>query len=447
MEYEQEIELNEDFQKTIKILSETKDNVFITGKAGTGKTTFLKYFISQYCKPKKKKFVVLAPTGVAALNAGGETIHHFFKFKTDITPDKIVKPIKSVIYKNLELVIIDEASMLRADLLDCVDRFLRLNGPVPDTAFGGVQILFIGDLLQLSPVVKKEEADIFKLHYDTPYFLSAKCMENSFCHMAEFQKVYRQTDEKFISVLNSIRENTADDEILALLNKTTEKTFKQDNLPVLLTSTNKLAEFYNNKFLNMIDGMEYTFNAETENIENLSVFPAAYELKLKAGAQIMMLNNDSNKRWVNGTMGTIEDIAKVPGSDNKCLIYVKLQNGKTEVVDQHKWELTRYKWNQKAKTIETEKIGSFSQYPLKLAWAVTIHKSQGKTFDNVMIDLGYSGAFAPGQLYVALSRCRELDGIALKNEITKDDIIVDKRVAELFEKRKEINKWLKTTED
>ena len=199
---ETNFELNKEFKNALKFLTLTTENVFVTGKAGTGKTTFLKYFVSEYCKPLKKNFVVLAPTGVAAVNAGGETIHHFFKFKPDVTLDKIkeINDIKSdkksSIYKNLDLIIIDEVSMLRADLLDCVEKFLRLNGPEPNAPFGGVQMLFVGDLMQLAPVVKKEEEEIFKTHYDTPYFLSAKCMQDTFCYIVELEKVYRQKKAK-----------------------------------------------------------------------------------------------------------------------------------------------------------------------------------------------------------------------------------------------------------
>ncbi|MBQ3834561.1 MAG: AAA family ATPase [Elusimicrobia bacterium] len=448
---ETNFELNKEFKNALKFLTLTTENVFVTGKAGTGKTTFLKYFVSEYCKPLKKNFVVLAPTGVAAVNAGGETIHHFFKFKPDVTLDKIkeINDIKSdkksSIYKNLDLIIIDEVSMLRADLLDCVEKFLRLNGPEPNAPFGGVQMLFVGDLMQLAPVVKKEEEEIFKTHYDTPYFLSAKCMQDTFCYIVELEKVYRQKKAKFIAILNAIRDNKLSEPDLSRINNGCDRKFDKSQFPITLTTTNRLADFYNNKYLNMIHGVEYTFTAVTENIENvnLSSFPAEYELKLKVGARIMMLNNDSNKRWVNGTLGTVEEINLFPGTKDQYLIYVRLQNGKIEVVDQFRWDISRYKWNSKKQTIETEKIGSFAQYPLRLAWAITIHKSQGKTFNNIIIDLGYDGAFAPGQLYVALSRCTEIEGIALKSSVSMSDIIVDPRVAELYAQRKKLNELLR----
>ena len=381
----------------------------------------------------------MAPTGVAALNAGGETIHSFFKFKTDITVDKVSKRKygKNSIYKNLEAIIIDEVSMLRADLLDCVDKFLRLNGPTQKLPFGGIQMLFIGDLLQLPPVVKKEEEILFNNYYDSPYFFSAKCMDEVFCHIIEFQKVYRQTDKLFINILNSVRTNNINQDIINCLNEQVNKKLTNRKLSVLLTTTNKSADFYNNKFLNQIPHDTHTFIAETKDIDNVLAFPVNFELKLKVGAQIMMLNNDSKNRWVNGSIGVVEDIIKNI-SDNKYKIYVKMQNGKTEIVEQHKWELFKYKWNKDLNIIETEPAGSFSQYPMKLAWAITIHKSQGKTFDSILIDLGY-GAFAPGQLYVALSRCKDLEGISLTKPIKKTDILIDTKIAELLKKREQIN--------
>ena len=430
-----QIEINDEFKQALNILSKTNDNVFITGKAGTGKTTFLKYYISK-CN---KKFVVLAPTGVAALNAGGETIHSFFKFKTDVTLEKIKKRKfnGNSIYKNLDVIVIDEASMLRADLLDCVEKFLRLNGKVPNLPFGGTQIVFIGDLLQLPPVVMKDEQYLFQSYYDSPYFFSAKCMDESYCHIIEFTKIYRQVDSEFINILNSIRSNQVTQRSIDIINERVNKKFQKFKLSVLLTTTNKKAQDYNEHFLNQIDTEEKIFVAEVEDIENANNFPADYELKIKVGAQVMMLNNDSSNRWVNGSMGIVQSIEKSLELDTD-IIYVKFQNDVVEPVERHTWELFKYKWNEDLQKIETQKAGSFSQYPLKLAWAVTIHKSQGKTFDNVLIDLGY-GAFAPGQLYVALSRCKSIEGISLVRPIKPRDIIIDNRIERLLSKRAKIH--------
>jgi ATP-dependent exoDNAse (exonuclease V) alpha subunit len=427
------IEFNEDFIKAQQLITETNDNIFITGKAGTGKTTFLKECI----KKCGKKTVILAPTGVAALNSGGETIHSFFKFKTDITLAKISKKKKQEMYKNIDTIVIDEASMLRADLLDCIDKFLRLNGRISKLPFGGAQMVFIGDLHQLPPVVTADEQYLFKGYYDSPYFFSAKSLQDTFCHIIEFKKIYRQVDNEFIDVLNAVRNNSVNDRTMEVLNKRVGKNFVNKKLSVYLTTTNRSAEAYNEKYLQKLPGETNIFTAETEDIENTVNFPVNYQLKLKVGAQVMMLNNDSGGRWVNGTLGIIKSIVKSLKSDTD-IIYVQMETGKTEEVEPYKWELFKYKWNEELKQIDTEKAGSFSQYPLKLAWAVTIHKSQGKTFDNVMIDLG-CGAFAPGQLYVALSRCKTINGISLIRPVRKSDVLVDDKIGQLLKNRERIN--------
>lgn len=427
------IEFNEDFIKAQNLIIKTGDNIFITGKAGTGKTTFLKECI----KKCNKKMVILAPTGVAALNAGGETIHSFFKFKTDITLAKVAKKKKQTMYKNIDTIVIDEASMLRADLLDCIDKFLRLNGKISKLPFGGAQMVFIGDLHQLPPVVTEHEQYLFKGYYESPYFFSAKSLQDTFCHIIEFKKIYRQVDNEFIDILNAVRNNTVNDKTMELLNKRVGKTFVNNKLSVYLTTTNRSAEIYNEKYLQKLPAKENIFTAETEDIENTMPFPVNYQLKVKVGAQIMMLNNDGRNRWVNGTLGIIKSIDKSMKS-NSDIIYVEMENGQIAEVEPYKWELFKYKWNEDLNQIDTEKVGSFSQYPMKLAWAVTIHKSQGKTFDNVMIDLGY-GAFAPGQLYVALSRCKTIDGISLIRPVRKTDVLVDDKIGQLLKKRERIN--------
>ncbi len=262
-------------------------------------------------------------------------------------------------------------------------------------------------------------------------------MKETFCHIIEFKKVYRQSEDKFIDILNSIRNNIICDDMISMLNSRVGKNFPKGKLSVLLTTTNKAAEMYNEKFLNMIESEEKVFTAETEDIDRLLNFPANYELKLKEGAQVMMLNNDPQNRWVNGSLGIIKSIRE-DESCGKRIVYVKMRNGKIEAIEPHKWELFKYKWNEQLKQVETESAGYFSQYPMKLAWAVTIHKSQGKTFDNVMIDLGW-GAFAAGQLYVALSRCKTIDGISLIRPVKKTDVLVDDKINELLKKRERIN--------
>ncbi|MCL2484669.1 MAG: DEAD/DEAH box helicase [Endomicrobia bacterium] len=419
------LEINEEFKQAYDLISKTGDCVFVTGNAGTGKTAFLKY----YAMRAQKKTVILAPTGVAALNAGGETVHSFFNFKPDVTLSKIKKKKLSddSIYKKVETIIIDEASMLRCDLLDCIDKFLRMNRDSHAEPFGGVQMVFIGDLFQLPPVVKKDEAHIFNSIYKTPYFLSAHSLDCCMLHTVELKKIYRQTENYFVSLLNSVRNGSAGNDELAILNQKTVSTQKQDlkesqSLPVYLTTTNKKAAGINYQYLSNLKSERVSFVAETENIdEDLNVLPAENELVIKKGAQVMMVNNDVKGRWVNGSIGVVEDVKKGIYSD-KVFICVKFPDGRIEQVEPYKWELFKYKWNDELKQIETESAGFFKQYPLKLSWAVTIHKSQGKTFDNVIIDMEY-GAFAPGQLYVALSRCTTFDGISLSRPLTKRDMM------------------------
>ena len=414
------IEINNEFKEAFNLISKTNDCVFVTGNAGTGKTTFLRYYLTR----AQKKTVVLAPTGVAALNAGGETIHSFFKFKPDITMSKIKKKKLNdkSIYKNVETIIIDEASMLRCDLLDCVDKFLRLNRDAYNEPFGGVQMVFIGDLKQLPPVVTREEMQIFSSVYSSPYFLSAYSLRDCMLHTIELKKVYRQTDRDFVSLLNSVRNGTVGGDELSRLNAKVSADLSLKPMTVYLTTTNRKAAAINLQYLSKIKEQNAVFTAQTENIEeNTKMFPAEYELMLKKGAQVMMLNNDSKDRWVNGSIGVVEDIKKSVNSD-QTLIYVKFPNGRIEEVEPYKWELFKYKWNNDLNQIDTESAGFFVQYPLKLSWAATIHKSQGKTFENVIVDMEY-GSFAPGQLYVALSRCTTLDGVRLSRPLTQKDVL------------------------
>ena len=410
------IEVNNEFKEALELIANGTPSVFITGNAGTGKTTFLKHFLMH----TRKKTVVLAPTGVAALNAGGQTIHSFFYFKPGVTESKIKKKklSQNSIYKKVETIIIDEASMLRCDLLDCIDRFLRLNRESMQ-AFGGVQMVFIGDLQQLPPVVKQDEYAIFKTAYQSPCFLHARSLAQAPLSTVALKKIYRQQDSNFISLLNAVGNGTATDIELKALNSRVNANIGND--AVYLTTTNIKASEINKAFLRAIDTAHFTFLAETEGNADVKNFPADYELTLKKGAQVMMLNNDSGGRWINGTIGTVENVQRQLNSDANT-ISVKFPNGRTESIEPYKWEIFKYVFNEKLNAIETESAGYFKQYPLKLSWAVTIHKSQGKTFDNVTIDLE-RGAFAPGQLYVALSRCTTLDGIKLVKPITKRDII------------------------
>ncbi|MBU0574098.1 MAG: AAA family ATPase [Candidatus Margulisbacteria bacterium] len=415
------LEINDQFKRALELIENTSKNVFITGKAGTGKSTLLEYFRAN----TKKEVVVLAPTGVAALNVKGQTIHSFFGFKPDITLNKIKKikftRDKPNIFLKIDIIVIDEISMVRADLLDCVDKFLRLNGPSGRQAFGGIQMVFIGDLYQLPPVVTGREKQIFKEHYPSPYFFDAQVFESFQMEYLELEKVYRQKDEKFIALLNSIRNNSAGEAELAALNKRYDPSYEpRSDFSVILTSTNQMAADINQQRLNSLKGKERVFSGELEGEFEAYQLPTEAALRLKKGAQVMMLNNDGRGRWVNGSMG------KVAGFDEEEIV-VKLADGEEVWVSPFTWEVFNYEFDRRSGRIETDVVGAFTQYPLKLAWAITIHKSQGKTFDRVAIDIG-KGTFAHGQMYVALSRCRTLQGMVLKKPIKKSHIFMDWRV-------------------
>jgi len=421
-----EIEFNEQFSKALHLLQHGSANIFVTGKAGTGKSTLLRYFRAHTAK----KMVVLAPTGVAALNVGGETIHSFFRFKPGLTPDKVRRARKkdADLYKALEVIVIDEASMVRADLLDCVDGFMRLNGPDPSRPFGGVQLALFGDLYQLPPVVTGAEREIFSSYYEGPYFFNAKVFTKAGLEYLELEKIYRQKDQGFIDILNAIRNNSIKAPQLAALNRRVGADVSNDGrgITVRLQTTNADAAEVNNERLRGLDGRGHVYKAQITGTFTRDSYPADDELHLKAGAQVMLLNNDKDGRWVNGTMAAVQDIMKgLPGEDD--VIHVRLADGSVEPVEPHAWELFHFTLDKEAGKIKTETAGTFTQYPLKLAWGITIHKSQGKTFDRAVIDLGRR-AFAAGQTYVALSRCVSLEGLSLAREVRPSDVMTDWRI-------------------
>jgi len=425
------LDMNPAFKKALDSMEHTTKNLFITGKAGTGKSTLLQHFRST----TKKQIAVLAPTGVAAVNIQGQTIHSFFKFKPDITLDKVKRVYKEDneknIYKKLDALVIDEISMVRADLMDCVDKFLRVNRHTPDKPFGGVQMLFIGDMYQLPPVVTFQEKAVFSQHYETPYFFSAKVYESLDMELLELEKIYRQKDNRFIALLNDIRNNSIDDAGIALLNERYDRFFEPPagNFYIRLTTTNALAEDLNTTELAKITSRGMKSVATIDGKFGREYCPAPLELHLKKGAQVMLLNNDNLRRWINGTMGKVVDF--VSGIDGEVSIKVELQNGKQYLVSPYTWEV--FKFFVEGNKIQSSVMGTFSQYPLMLAWAVTIHKSQGKTFERVVIDIGH-GTFAHGQMYVALSRCTTLEGIVLKRPMKKLHILLDKRVVQFQDK-------------
>lgn len=425
--------LSPEFQYVLDLLEKSKNSVFITGRAGTGKSTLLQLFRNT----TRKKIAVLAPTGVAALNVGGQTIHSFFGFPPRIiTPKeagrKVMIKQQKRLFNSLELLIIDEISMVRADMLDGIDRFLRVNreNPMP---FGGVQVAFFGDLFQLPPVVTKDpiEQSIFQDYYRTPYFFSAQVMrdESLAMEMVELRKVFRQESRHFLRLLEAIRINTLDRDDLEDLNDRCIPSFSDTEGYITLTARNATADRINRIALENLPTKEFSFDAEVKGAFENTVFPTEANLRLRKGAQVMFVKNDNNERqYVNGSIGTVVSL----DAENIGVELIDAATGRKNVVDVPKenWEIIRYKGAENG-DIETETVGSFKQFPLKLAWAITIHKSQGKTFDRVVIDLG-GGAFEHGQLYVALSRCRTLEGIVLRTPIRPQDVITDERVVDFY---------------
>ncbi len=418
------IEINKEFAHALDLMGKGDGHVFITGRAGTGKSTLLEYFRDS----TERSVVILAPTGVAAVNVGGQTVHSFFKFKPDVTPNSAersgkiaAKTKRGKLYKKLDSIIIDEISMVRADLFDCMDLFLRSVRGNRDEPFGGVRIIMIGDLYQLPPVVTSKERDIFAGYYDGAHFFDSHVFEEIDLEIVELEKIYRQNDEQFIKLLGGIRNRSITDEELACLNERYDPDFDPgDDLYVYLTTTNKAAAEVNGVKLNEISGRAKKFHAEIDGEFKRDVYPSEKDLSLKIGAQVMLLNNDHLRRWVNGTIAEVIELR----ADS---VRIELADGSREWVEGNTWELYHFELDPGSRSIQSKVVGTFTQLPLKLAWAITIHKAQGKTFDRVVVDLG-RGTFAPGQLYVALSRCRTLEGMVLKTRIRRSHAIVDYRV-------------------
>ena len=414
-----------------KLITETTNSIFLTGKAGTGKSTFLRK-IAIECE---KQLVVLAPTGIAAINAKGQTIHSFFKVPfgplqpSDARLRKIkFKPDHLATIENLELLIIDEISMVRADLLDAIDFLLRKFKKIAKP-FGGIQVLLVGDLFQLEPVLPRDEKVFIENFYRTPYFFSAWVFNEMDIVNLELQEIYRQTDPHFIGLLNKIRSKKASyDDLIQLNNRPSKQMLADKSFYITLCTTRSRAKMINDEKLKELTEEEFVFQGEIKDKFPINNLPTDLELKLKKGAQVIFIQNDysGEKKYVNGTIGKIESL------DNET-IKVALDNGKTVVVEQTFWENLEYKFNSENNKIEDTIIGTFTQYPLKLAWAITIHKSQGLTFENVKIDLD-RGAFAAGQLYVALSRCTSFEGIILSTKIRQSDIIVRQEVIDYYTK-------------
>ncbi len=404
-------------QKAFNLVANTNTSLYITGKAGTGKTTFIK----NIQKEVNKNFLVLAPTGIAAMNVGGQTIHSFFGLPFEaISPNTYfeVSLTKRQTLEHADTIIVDEASMVRCDWVDGIDRFLRslMNTHLP---FGGKQVVFVGDLFQLPPVVKYGSAD-YEMLCDmygsgTPYFYKANVIKRMNLPKIEFQKVYRQKDLRFLDILDRMRlgENTNED--LEILNQQVSSNDKVGDFAVILTAYVKLADGINEKKLDDIDSEEFCYKGDVDGNFRIQDTPVPMELRLKVGAQVIFCRNDFGQGLVNGTIAKVVEL-----SDD--YIKVALENGNEINVEKMRWEKRESVYNKETKKVETEITGSFTQYPLKLAWAITIHKSQGMTFDRMHFDLT-RGTFAPGQAYVAISRMRSLDGLTLSNKIRHNHIL------------------------
>ena len=417
-ELPEDFELTDELKDAFDIIENSNKNIFITGNAGTGKSTLLKYI----CRNTKKKFVVLAPTGVGALNVGGQTIHSFFRFPHTFIEFSDIRALSGTqkrLVEEIELIIIDEVSMVRVDLLDAIDQSLRLNRHNPDVPFGGVQVVFVGDTHQLAPVVEESLKPIVARTYKSPYFFDAPVFDKADVLYIELTKQFRQHDNKLIGLLNKIRNKTVTDTDLSLLNgRVSGETL--EGTPIVLSMTNAVAEHINSDKLNELTTKECRFEAEISgNFYGEKSYPTAKTLVLKEGAQVMMLRNDPDHRWVNGTMATVDMLA-----DDFISVVI---DGEVHDVMRSRWERIEYRFNMSTRTVDKTIMGSFVQFPMKLAWSVTVHKAQGQTFDLVVIMRG-TGAFAHGQTYVALSRCRTLEGVYLIYPIEHSDIIFDKRV-------------------
>ena len=432
---------NAEFNNATEFVKHTDKLIYLTGKAGTGKTTFLKYIK----KITEKKTVILAPTGVAAINAGGVTIHSFFQipFGPFVPNDLRLRTSslvtgnnqsiyntftyqeeKRTIIQNLELLIIDEISMVRCDVLDVIDKILRVFRKQPLVPFGGVQVMLIGDTFQLPPIANKEEWGILSQFYRTPFFFSAQVIEDYKPLYIELKKIYRQNEQEFIDLLNRVRVNRVNPVDFQILNSKYQPTFTANGSDYIILAThNRIVNETNHTRLTELESKQFTYEAKVAGVFSDGMKPTDHYLKLKVGAQIMFIKNDSGdrRRYYNGRIAKIKVL-----QDNK--IIAVFDNEDEVEVEKAEWRNIKYTYNKETKSIEEEVIGTFEQFPIKLAWAITVHKSQGLTFEKVIADL--SGAFASGQVYVALSRCISFNGLILKTQLHQGAIKTDPRVIE-----------------
>lgn len=421
---------NQELQNALQILEFTRRSLFLTGKAGTGKSTFLRHISAT----TKKKHVILAPTGIAAINAGGATLHSFFKLPfhpllpndsrysaRNIRDTLKYNAEKRRLLREIELIIIDEISMVRADVIDFIDRVLRIYSRNMREPFGGKQLLLVGDVYQLEPVLKEEDRQLLQPFYPSSFFFDARVFRQMQLVSIELTKVYRQSDPVFINILDHIRTSKVGTTDLVMLNQHVGAALENNDskLAITLSTRRDTVDYINEKRLEELPGEPTIFHGVIEGEFPESSLPTPQELVLKTGAQILFIRNDKEKRWANGTLGTIIGFR----DEADGIIYVRTEEGADCDVERELWENVKYTFNEKEQKIEEQAIGTYTQFPLRLAWAITVHKSQGLTFNKVKIDFT-GGVFAGGQTYVALSRCTSLDGISLKEPIRREDVFV-----------------------